>query len=105
MHIAKFKSIKTGKYLSICNDGNDVKMSDEADDSAKFKVYKTDKDNSYKFESVQFAQKYLSVQSTDDDNRQVCVGDDNEFSEFTLWTNEEDGAYAAPAPIEQDENK
>merc|ERR1712228_111666 len=75
------------------------------DEYSKFKVYKTESDNSYKFESVQFAQKYLCVESDDDDKSKVSVGDGNEFSEFTLWTNEEDGAYAVPAPIQEVENK
>ena len=93
MHIVKFKSIKTGKYLTICNEGNDVNVGNDGDELSKFKVYKTEKDNSYKFESVQFTSKYLSVQSADDDNQKISVGDGSEFSEFTLYTNEEDGAY------------
>merc|ERR1712228_1002990 len=104
MHVIKIKSIKSGKYLQICQ-GIDVKLFDADDEYSKFKVYKTENDNSYKFESVQFAQKYLCVESDDDDKSKVSVGDGNEFSEFTLWTNEEDGAYVVPAPIEEVENK
>merc|ERR1712228_999931 len=103
-HVIKIKSIKSGKYLQICQ-GIDVKLFDADDEYSKFKVYKTENDNSYKFESVQFAQKYLCVESDDDDKSKVSVGDGNEFSEFTLWTNEEDGAYAVPAPIQEVENK
>merc|ERR1712129_483296 len=92
-------SIKTGKYLTLINDGTDVKMSDEA---STFKVHSLEKDSSYQFESVDFAQKYLAVESVDDDIQKLIIRDVCEFSSFQLLTNEEDGAYSAPVANENE---
>eukprot|EP01083_Nonionella_stella_P015146 42392_1 len=87
--VIKFKSTKTGKYLSLCNEGNDITVSNDGDAFSRFKVHKTESNdtNSFKFESVEFAQKYLSAQSNADDQIVSSGECDDKYTDFTVWSN------------------
>lgn len=94
MHIVKFKSTKSGKYLRIFQGGNKINCGGDGGKLTRFKVYKQDGDNSYKFESINFQKRYPAVQPDGDDKQKIAIGNGGKFTEFTLWSKEEDGEYS-----------
>lgn len=89
-HIVKFKSTKTGKYLRIWRGGKEINVGGNGGKLTRFKVYKQESDNSYKFESVNFERRYPAIQN----GPKVAIGNGGKFTEFTLWSNQEDGPYS-----------
>eukprot|EP01084_Bolivina_argentea_P075235 136398_1 len=99
-HVVKLKSNKSDKYLRIFQGGNKLNVTGNGGKLCRFKVYKQDsRDNSYKFESVNFEKRYPAVQA-----KGVAIGNGGKYTEFTIWSDKEDGAYAPPKEEESKEN-
>eukprot|EP01083_Nonionella_stella_P022956 63451_1 len=84
--IVKLMNKSSQTYLRIIDNGEGMDCLGTGGKHTHFKVHQTD-DNCYKFESVLFAGKHISV-----NKEGVTVNDGNELSIFHIWTDSIDEA-------------
>jgi len=100
--VVKLQSTKTDKYLRIFgDDGESMDVGGGGGKWTRFKVRPTS-DNSVKFESCELEGKFVAVRQNG-----VGVGGGGKFTEFSVWSNSEDGDAGdaedqkEPEPVEE----